>query len=77
MTPTEKRNENIKLIANWLNTVATAILTIGAFVPIANFVFEILPKGTNETLVFAAAGICIVLAVSIHFSGHMVLRKLQ
>jgi hypothetical protein len=39
MTPTERANEHLKLVANWLNTVATAIIAAGAFVPAAQFIF--------------------------------------
>jgi hypothetical protein len=77
MTPNEKTNENIKLAANWLNTIATAIMTAGAFVPIAQFIFNVLPATTDPNLVMATGLICIGVAMLIHLTGHMVLRSLQ
>ena len=51
MTPAERANEHLKLVANWLNTVATAIIAAGAFVPAAQFVFGVLPAGANPIAV--------------------------
>jgi hypothetical protein len=38
MTPSERRNEHLKLVANWANTIATAIMTAGTFIPAAQFI---------------------------------------
>jgi hypothetical protein len=48
MTLDEKVNENIKLVANWLNKVATVILAAGSFVPAAQFIYGILPQGIDD-----------------------------
>ena len=34
LTPDERHNERLKLLANWANTLATAIVSVGVFVPI-------------------------------------------
>jgi hypothetical protein len=44
MTSEERRNESLKLVANWANTIATAIMTAGTFVPAAQFIYGILPQ---------------------------------
>jgi hypothetical protein len=77
MTPDEKGNEYKKLTANWLNTIATALLTVGTLVPIGQFIFGILPQGIDPELVFGAGVVCFVSAVLIHFGGQWVLRNLR
>lgn len=59
MTPLERRNEHLKLVANWANTLATAIMTAGSFIPAAQFIYRILPEGTDLTLVYGAGIVCI------------------
>jgi hypothetical protein len=77
MTPDEKLNENRKLLANLLNAVANSVLTVGTFVPAAQFLFGFLPAGANEVLLYGTGLICIGTAVLIHLLGHLVLRSLQ
>jgi Flp pilus assembly protein TadB len=77
MTPEEIRNERRKLVANWCNTLATAVLTAGLLVPAAQFIFGVLPAGADMALVYGTGGVCAVAAVGIHFVGHMVLRGLE
>ena len=47
MTNDERTNERLKLVANWLNTLATGVIAAGVFVPAANEIFNILPSGTD------------------------------
>jgi hypothetical protein len=47
MTPDERRNERLKLTANWANTIGTAIITAGTFIPAAQFIYGVLPKETD------------------------------
>ena len=77
MKPEEKHNEIRKLFANWLNAIATAILTAGAFVPAAQLIFEFLPKTVDKTVVYGVGTICIGLAMFIHLAGQAVLRGLR
>jgi hypothetical protein len=38
MTADERHNEHLKLVANWANTVATAIITAGTFIAAAQYI---------------------------------------
>jgi amino acid transporter len=77
MTPTERANEHLKLVANWLNTVATAIIAAGTFVPAAQFIFGVLPADTNPIAVYGMGLICIGSGVLIHLAGHQFLESLK
>jgi amino acid transporter len=77
MTPTERANEHLKLVANWLNTVATAIIAAGAFVPAAQFIFGVLPSNTNPIAVYGMGLICIGSGVLIHLAWHQFLGGLK
>lgn len=76
MTEGEKRNERIKLSAAWANTLATAIITAGAFVPMGQWIFGILPNA-SPTVVITTAIVCIIVGSALHFTGRMSLRSLQ
>lgn len=77
MTPEDRRNEHRKLMANWSNTIATAVLTAGTFVPAAQFIFGFLPEGTNMALVYGIGLICFGGAVLLHLAGHLILGDLE
>ena len=77
MTPAEKRNEHRKLAANWANTIATAVMTAGTFIPIAQFIYGILPQGTNLGLIYGSAVVCIAAGLLIHLTGHWFLGDLE
>src|SRR5256885_1983849 len=47
MTDDEIRNEQLKLLANWGNTLATGILTVGSFIPAANSSMAYCPIPSN------------------------------
>lgn len=72
MTPEEIQNERLKLTANWFNTLATAVLTAGLFVPAAQFLFGVLPANTD-----AGLGICILAGVDLHFAAQWTLGGLE
>jgi hypothetical protein len=77
MTPDERRNEHLKLVANWSNTVATAIIAAGTFIPAAQFIFHLLPTNTETGLVFGTGLVCIVSGLAIHLFGHVFLGGLR
>jgi hypothetical protein len=77
MTPIDRANEHLKLVANWLNTVATAIIGAGAFVPAAQFIFGVLPADTNPVAVYGTGLLCIGSGVLIHLAGHQFLGGLK
>jgi len=77
MTPEERRNEHLKLAANWANTVATAIMAAGTFVPAAQFIYGILPRDTNLIVVYGSGVICIGAGILIHPGGQWFLGGLE
>jgi hypothetical protein len=64
-------------VANWSNTIATAIMAAGTFVPAAQFIYGILPQGTNLTVVYGSGVICIGAGVLIHLGGQWFLGGLE
>ncbi|MGQ0682286.1 hypothetical protein [Bradyrhizobium sp.] len=73
----ERRSERLKLVANWANTIATAVITVGTFVPLGQFVFGILPKDVDLDLVYGAAPLCLGAGVIIHLGGQWTLGGLR
>lgn len=77
MTPEEIRNERLKLAANWCNTMATAVLTAGLFVPAAQLLFGLLPANTDIGLVYLTGGVCVLAGAGLHFLGQLTLGGLE
>lgn len=57
--------------------MATAVLTVGTFVPLGQYVYGFLPQTTDPNLVYGSAVICIGAAFGIHLLGHWVLGDLE
>jgi hypothetical protein len=77
VTPADRRNEHRKLLANWMNTIATGIITVGSFIPIAQYLYGILPVGVDERLVYGSTAVCILAGLGIHLLGHAFLGGLE
>ena len=77
MTDDDKANERLKLTANWLNSFSVAILTAGLLAPAAQFVFGILPEGTNVGMVYAVGGVCLIVGAGLHWLGQVALGGLE
>ncbi len=77
MTEDERRNEHLKLVANWGNTLATGVITAGVFVPIAQEIFNILPPGTDFGLVAGIGIVCFTVGLCIHLVAHLFLGGLR
>ena len=77
MTDEERRNEHMKLVANWCNTLATGVITAGVFVPIAQEIFNILPKDTDFGLVAGIGVVCFAVGLGIHIVAHLFLGALR
>jgi hypothetical protein len=70
-------NERLKLIANFFNTVAAAILTTGVVAPIISFVFGFAPKNVDPALVLTTVLICGLVSYALHLGGRSILGGLQ
>jgi hypothetical protein len=77
LTPDERRNERLKLAANWANALATANVSIGAFVPIGQAVYGFLPQTTDPVLIYGSAPICFGAGLFLHLSGQWALGGLR
>ena len=77
LTADERRNERLKLAANWANTLATAIVSIGAFVPIGQAIYGFLPQNTDPVLVYGSAPICFGAGLFLHLFGQWTLGGLR
>lgn len=76
MTDDDKENERLKLTANWCNTTSAAVLTAGCLVPLANYLFGMLPNA-SPTLIYGTGFSCILGAVLLHLFGQGVLKALK
>lgn len=77
MTNEDRRNEHRKLFGTWMNTIATAVITVGTFIPIGQTVFNFLPMTVEIGLVYGTAIVCIAAGVGIHLIGHVVIGTLE
>lgn len=76
MTEEDKRNELTQLSASWMNTLATAIITAGTFVPMGQWIFGILPNAPG-VVVGGTAIVCVIGGISLHFIGRAILGSLE
>ncbi|CCE08455.1 conserved hypothetical protein [Bradyrhizobium sp. STM 3843] len=77
LTPDDRRNERLKLLANWANTLATAIVSVGVFVPIGQEIYGFLPQSTDPTLVYISAPICFAAGLLLHLGAQWLLGGLR
>jgi hypothetical protein len=71
------RNERVKLLANWLNTIATGVITVGIFTPLVLRIYEIGEPTKNDSFVNALLVVCIAAALGIHLLGQLLLEALD
>jgi len=64
------RNERLKVIATWANQLATAILTVGVFSPLAAKIYGVGPEPKNQDLLTSVWIVCICLAIFLHLCSH-------
>jgi hypothetical protein len=78
-TPLSKtvRNEKRKLSASWCNTLATAVLTAGAFAPLAALFYELTNSTVDRRFLLSSTGICVVGGFALHFFGRFLLERLE
>lgn len=69
MTSEDRRNEQRRLLANWFNTVAAAVISIGIFVPAGQEIFGFLPESTDPTLITGVIPICFAGSLFLHLAG--------
>jgi hypothetical protein len=70
-------NEQIKLTANWLNTLATAIVAAGVFAPLAAQIYGVSQMPRFGVPVALLTGCCFVFGAVLHLLGRLALRRLR
>jgi len=70
-------NERTKLIANWFNALAAALVTAGVFAPVAAFFYGVSHMPQNSAQLVLATTACFVGGTFLHGMAHAVLRRLR
>ncbi len=71
------RNEHIKLFANWCNTIAAGIITVGVFTPLAVQLYGIGGQLKNADVLNYLGWVCILAAVALHLLAQWALEALD
>jgi hypothetical protein len=69
--------EGFKHRASWLNSIATAAGTTGILAPILAVLTGAIPAGTNIGIVLIINGVSVIVAVSLHLQGWVMLSELE
>ena len=70
-------NEQTKLTATWINTLAAALIAAGAFAPAAALVYGLSPAVITTAYVMLVLLICVGMGVALHFAGRLLLGSLR
>ncbi len=70
-------NEQTKLTAAWLSTLATALVAAGTFAPFAALVYGFSSTTPDRWFLAALAGLCFAGGIALHMGGRVVLRRLR
>lgn len=70
-------NERTKLTAVWCNTLATAFLAAGAFVPLAAWIYGLSALPIQAAYLTGLALSCVVVSAGIHVIGWIILGRLR
>lgn len=70
-------NERVKLTANWLNALATALVAAGAFAPAAGWLYGLSALPIGPVYLSGIAFACAVAGITLHFSGLAMLGRLR
>ena len=70
-------NERTKHTASWFNTLATALITAGAFAPAAALVYGLSIPVITSGYVLLLVLVCVGIGVALHLAGRLVLGRLR
>lgn len=68
------RNEQTKLLANYLNGLAVAVFAVGAFSPIVSAIYA---AGSPSWFTSVVGLVCFAVSGALHYGGYLTLRRLQ
>lgn len=71
------RNERLKLIANFCNIVASAIIATGTLGPLITFLYSKLFADADPALILTGGLVCLLVGGGIHLAGQSVLGGLE
>lgn len=69
-------NEQTKLSATWLNTLATALVAAGTFAPVAALFYGFSNSAPDRAALTVGVGVCFAIGVALHFIARAFLRRL-
>jgi hypothetical protein len=70
-------NERIKLTANWINGLATAIVTAGALAPLAAVIYGLSSMALPGAYLSLLVAVCFSMGLIIHFGARAILGRLS
>jgi hypothetical protein len=70
-------NERTKLMANWFNALAAALVTAGVFAPIVALFYRLSPVSADGSPLLLVTFGCIAGGVSLHWLGRALLGRLR
>jgi hypothetical protein len=70
-------NERLKHTASWLNALATALITAGAFAPTAAVLYGLSTPSMNTTVLAFVVPVCVAFGVTLHVWGRALLGRLR
>lgn len=70
-------NERTKLTAAWFNTIATAIVTAGAFAPLIALIYGLSAPLIATSYLVMLATACFTIGVTIHLCARAFLGRLR
>jgi hypothetical protein len=70
-------NERTKLTANWLSTLATALVAAGTFGPFAAQMLGLSNPAVGHIFLAALAGVCFLGGLALHLGGRVFLGRLR
>lgn len=66
-------NEKLKLTCTWINGLSLAIFAAGVVLPVVNLAIGSLQSDIGAVAILS--GVCLILTVSIHWSGNRLLGE--
>lgn len=70
-------NERVKLTANWLNALATALVAAGVFAPAAALVYGLSQLAISAISIFGILIVCLSCGLLLHGLGRLILGRLR
>ena len=70
-------NERTKHTASWFNTLATALITAGAFAPAAALAYGLSVPAVTAGYVILLVLVCVGSGVALHWAGRLLLGRLR